>query len=109
MNYNNTMGERSEMLYISNYVFHLSYLVYVIEILTSFAKRTKGNTYTIRLAKLKQEQFYDDSWETWLELLHSFESFKSGKEYDGFVNKSLIERVYNAIEKEKQNEDSFRL
>lgn len=96
------------MLYLSNYVFHLSYLVYVIEMLTSFAKRTKGNTYTVRLAKLKKEQFYDDSWETWLELLHSFESFKSGKEYDCFVSKSLIERIYNAIEKEKQNEDSFR-
>jgi hypothetical protein len=108
MNYDATMEERREMVHISNYVFHLSYIVYVIEILTSFAKRTKGNTYTTRLAKLKQEQFYDESWETWLELLHSFESFKSGKEYDGFVNKSLIERVYNAIEKEKQNEDSLR-
>lgn len=103
------MEERREMVSISNYVFHLSYLVYVIEILTSFAKRTKGNAYSTRLAKLKQEQFYDDSWETWLELLHSFESFKSRKEYDGFVSKALIERVYNAIEKEKQNEDSLRL
>jgi len=108
MNYDATMEERREMVYISNYVFHLSYIVYVIEMLTSFAKRTKGNTYTIRLAKLKQEQFYSESWDTWLELLHSFESFKSGKEYDGFVSKSLIERVYNAIEKEKQNEDSLR-
>ena len=103
------MEERSEMLYLSNYVFHFSYIVYIIEMLTSFAKRTKGNTYTTRLVKLKQEKFYDDSWQTWLELLHSFESFKSGKEYDDcFVSKSLIERIYNAIEKEKQNEASPR-
>ena len=101
----NTNDEREKMYIISVMVLHPTELVTSnFELMVSFAKETKGESYESRLEKLKELRGYYKAWDGWLQLIYSLESLHSGEEYDDrFITRKLVERADEHIEK-KWNE-----